>query len=48
MNIYALLFQTGYLTIKEIKQISLSNEKYIISYPNLEVKQSFLNSFAVY
>jgi hypothetical protein len=33
----ALLFQTGYLTIKEIKQKGLRKE-YILSYPNLEVE----------
>lgn len=44
MNIYALLFQTGYLTIKKVKYDNSSYEKeYTLSYPNLEVKQSFLN-----
>ena len=39
MNIYALLFQTGYLTIKKIKYDNNSYEKeYTLSYPNLEVK----------
>jgi hypothetical protein len=33
----ALLFQTGYLTIKQIKQKGLRKE-YILSYPNLEVE----------
>lgn len=36
-NISSLLFQTGYLTIKEIK-----DEKYTLSYPNREVRTSFL------
>ncbi|MCU0290307.1 MAG: ATP-binding protein [Acidobacteria bacterium] len=36
-NISSLLFQTGYLTIKEIK-----DQKYILSYPNREVKTAFL------
>jgi len=39
----ALLFQTGYLTIKEKKNIS-DNIYYILSYPNLEVKKS-LNTY---
>lgn len=42
MNIYALLFQTGYLTVKEILHKKY-NKKYILSYPNIEVKESFLN-----
>ena len=36
-NISSLLFQTGYLTIKEIK-----DDIYVLSYPNREVKTSFL------
>ena len=36
-NISPLLFQTGYLTIKEIK-----DDTYTLSYPNREVKTSFL------
>ena len=42
MDIAALLFQTGYLTIKKI--ILEKNEKtYHLSYPNKEVRDSFLN-----
>jgi hypothetical protein len=42
MDIAALLFQTGYLTIKQI--ILDDNEKiYRLSYPNKEVRDSFLN-----
>jgi hypothetical protein len=32
-----LLFQTGYLTVKKIR-----NRKYVLGYPNFEVKESFL------
>ncbi len=41
MEIAALLFQTGYLTVK---RITLDNEEktYELSYPNYEVKNSFL------
>lgn len=39
LNITALLFQTGYLTIKEYNK---EMNTYILSYPNLEVKNSFL------
>ncbi|MFN8577088.1 MAG: AAA family ATPase [Candidatus Sericytochromatia bacterium] len=42
MNVYALLFQTGYLTIKEIIEIDEEKE-YRISYPNEEVKKSMLD-----
>ena len=42
MDIAALLFQTGYLTIKQI--IVKDIEKvYRLSYPNKEVRDSFLN-----
>jgi len=36
------LFQTGYLTIKKIDEISLTTRMYYFSYPNMEVKESFL------
>jgi hypothetical protein len=40
ISIEALMFQTGYLTIKEVKRID--NEKfYLLDYPNKEVRQSF-------
>lgn len=41
ISIAPLLFQTGYLTIKKIHKIKLRN-KYILSYPNEEVKEAFL------
>lgn len=41
IGILPLLFQTGYLTIKEVKRLKLRN-KYILSYPNEEVKEAFL------
>ncbi len=40
LNVFALLFQTGYLTIKEIKKISRTQDIYRLSYPNEEVKES--------
>ncbi len=43
MEIEALLWQTGYLTIKGTKQIG-GRESYLLSFPNLEVKIS-LNEF---
>ena len=44
INVESLLFQTGYLTIKEIIQYSISDKSYILSYPNMEVKESFLRN----
>lgn len=41
MNLYALLFQTGYLTIKEVIKDGF-RKKYILSYPNIEVKESLV------
>ncbi len=42
MNVEALLFQTGYLTIKEIIEYSISEREYVLSYPNMEVRDSLL------
>jgi hypothetical protein len=43
MDIAALLFQTGYLTIKEITTKGITKVKtYHLSYPNKEVRDSFL------
>jgi hypothetical protein len=44
LQVAAMLFQTGYLTIKEIKPVGLKSQ-YILSYPNEEVKESFLKHF---
>ncbi len=44
LEVAAMLFQTGYLTIKEIKPVGLKSQ-YILSYPNEEVKESFLKHF---
>jgi hypothetical protein len=41
MEIPALLFQTGYLTVKKIT-IKNESETYHLSYPNKEVRESFL------
>jgi hypothetical protein len=42
INIAALLFQTGYLTVKSVEPIDRTRRHYILSYPNQEVKESFL------
>jgi hypothetical protein len=41
LNVFALLFQTGYLTIKSIDP-KARTPIYILNYPNFEVKQAFL------
>jgi hypothetical protein len=44
IDVENLLFQTGYLTIKDV--IEESTERiYILSYPNFEVKKSFNSYF---
>jgi len=45
-NVFALLFQTGYLALKEVKKISMTQSIYRFSYPNLEVKESLLDYLA--
>ena len=44
LEVVSMLFQTGYLTIKEIKPVGIKSQ-YILSYPNEEVKESFLKHF---
>jgi hypothetical protein len=46
INVFSLLFQTGYLTVKEIKDVSPTQSIYRLSYPNEEVKESFLQYLA--
>ena len=41
LNIFALLFQTGYLTIAQIDQ-KARTPQYILNYPNFEVKEAFI------
>ncbi len=43
INVESLLFQTGYLTVKEIKNQLSPFREYILNYPNTEVRASFLN-----
>jgi hypothetical protein len=45
LEIISMLFQTGYLTIKEIQTVDVVQSQYVLSYPNLEVKESFLKHF---
>lgn len=42
LHIFSLLFQTGYLTIKEVEPVETGKSLYVLSYPNLEVKESFM------
>jgi hypothetical protein len=47
ISIEALMYQTGYLTIKETKRIE--NERvYVLDYPNREVRQSFNRELLYY
>ena len=43
IELETLLFQTGYLTIKEIRSVG-SRDTFILSYPNLEVRMSLNDS----
>ena len=45
ISIEALLYQTGYLTIKEYDE---KKDEYILSYPNMEVKTAFIEYLADY
>jgi hypothetical protein len=47
ISIEALMFQTGYLTIKQVKTIE-SEEMYLLDYPNKEVRQSFNRDLVFY
>ena len=42
MHVVSLLFQTGYLTIKEVITSPRQKNFYILSYPNKEVKEAFM------
>jgi len=44
LEIISMLFQTGYLTIKEMQLIGIKS-KFTLSYPNEEVRESFLKHF---
>jgi hypothetical protein len=44
VEITALLFQTGYLTIKGKKHEGNGTIQYFLDFPNLEVREAFLNS----
>jgi len=47
INLEALMFQTGYLTIKEINKIE-NREMYKLGYPNKEVQEAFNNELLFY
>jgi len=47
ISIEALMYQTGYLTIKEVKRIE-EEEVYVLGYPNREVRQSFNRELLYY
>ncbi|MEM9884786.1 MAG: AAA family ATPase [Bacteroidota bacterium] len=41
LDIFSLLFQTGYLTIKSVK-LRRESYRYVLGYPNQEVKEAFI------
>jgi len=47
IRIEALMFQTGYLTIKEVNRIE-EEEVYVLDYPNKEVRQAFNRELLYY
>ena len=47
LNIETILFQTGYLTIKSIKELA-GRRTFILGYPNLEVKMSLNDALLEY
>lgn len=47
LNLETLLFQTGYLTIREIRQLG-GRRSYLLTYPNLEVKMSLNDALLAY
>ncbi|MGB9639104.1 MAG: AAA family ATPase, partial [bacterium] len=47
INLEALMFQTGYLTIKEVTEIE-KREMYKLGYPNREVQEAFNNELLFY
>ncbi|MCP4219169.1 MAG: AAA family ATPase [bacterium] len=42
LHVVSLLFQTGYLTIKQVEEAEKGKRIYTLSYPNIEVRESFL------
>jgi len=41
INVHSLLFQTGYLTVKQVRRGISGQDQYILGYPNFEVAQAF-------
>jgi len=41
INVHALLFQTGYLTVKQVRRGLNQQTQFILGYPNFEVAQAF-------
>ncbi len=42
INVHSLLFHTGYLTVKAINESGGKRDLYTLTYPNREVKESFV------
>jgi hypothetical protein len=48
INIIALMFQTGYLTIKNVVTNKLGNNMFSLDFPNVEVKEAFLELLMIH
>lgn len=48
INVVSLLFQTGYLTLKNVESIDRVRYLYTFSYPNIEVKEAFMENLLGY
>ena len=48
IDIRVLLYQAGYLTIKEVRETLIGTAKYKLYFPNIEVKQSFTSHLLTY
>jgi len=48
INIIALMFQTGYLTIKDVQTNKLGNNMFSLDFPNVEVKEAFLELLMIH
>jgi hypothetical protein len=48
INIIAIMFQTGYLTIKDVRVNKLGNNMFSLNFPNVEVKEAFLELLMIH
>jgi hypothetical protein len=48
INIFAIMFQTGYLSIKNVIEIRDASKVYTLDFPNIEVKEAFLELLMIH